>query len=133
MPARLGGDEFAIIVPVLSSAAIAGRLAETIIEALQSGIEGAEDDAPIATSIGIAIFPDDATDRQGLLSHADVALYRAKNEGRGTASTPGGTACLLGSSHHPRSIRFVLKASERVPCLRGRLLHLIDDSCNLIP
>src|SRR5581483_5826620 len=38
----------------------------------------------IATSIGIALSPDDAIDRQALMSHADVALYRAKQEGRGT-------------------------------------------------
>jgi diguanylate cyclase len=38
----------------------------------------------ISTSIGIALFPDDATDRQSLLTHADTALYRAKSEGRNT-------------------------------------------------
>jgi predicted signal transduction protein with EAL and GGDEF domain len=38
----------------------------------------------IATSIGIALCPDDATDRQTLLTHADTALYRAKTEGRNT-------------------------------------------------
>jgi predicted signal transduction protein with EAL and GGDEF domain len=38
----------------------------------------------IATSIGIALSPDDAVDRQSLLNHADVALYRAKSEGRNT-------------------------------------------------
>ena len=80
----MSGDEFAIIVSDLTGPNVAGRLAETIIEALHTGNEAAEGDAPIATSIGIAIFPDDATDRQGLLSNADVALYRAKNEGRGT-------------------------------------------------
>ena len=38
----------------------------------------------ISTSIGIALCPDDATDRHALLSHADTALYRAKTEGRNT-------------------------------------------------
>ena len=84
MMARLSGDEFAIIVPDLSSPTVAGRIAETILETLQTASENTETDAPIATSIGIAICPDDATDRHALLSHADTALYRAKNEGRGT-------------------------------------------------
>jgi diguanylate cyclase (GGDEF)-like protein/PAS domain S-box-containing protein len=82
--ARLSGDEFAIIVPGLSNPAASGRIAEDVLEALQTKSEPAEGLAPISTSIGIAIFPDDATDRQALLSHADTALYRAKNEGRGT-------------------------------------------------
>src|ERR1700726_5354006 len=43
-----------------------------------------EFEGPIAVSIGIAICPEDATDRHTLLSQADIALYRAKNEGRGT-------------------------------------------------
>ena len=84
MLARLGGDEFAIIVPGLSLPTTAGRIAETILEALQSAGENMEIDGPIAVSIGIAICPDDATDRHALLSQADIALYRAKNEGRGT-------------------------------------------------
>ncbi len=84
MLARLGGDEFAIIAPDLSLPTTAGRIAETILEALQSAGENMEIDGPIAVSIGIAICPDDATDRHALLSHADIALYRAKNEGRGT-------------------------------------------------
>ncbi len=83
MFARLGGDEFAIIAPGLSLPTTAGRIAETILEALQSAGENMEIDGPIAVSIGIAICPDDATDRHALLSHADIALYRAKNEGRG--------------------------------------------------
>jgi diguanylate cyclase (GGDEF)-like protein/PAS domain S-box-containing protein len=83
MLARLGGDEFAIIAPGLSLPTTAGRIAETILGALQSAGENIEIDGPIAVSIGIAICPDDATDRHALLSHADTALYRAKNEGRG--------------------------------------------------
>src|ERR1700730_226701 len=84
MLARLGGDEFAIVAPGLSLPTTAGRIAESILEALQSAGENMEIDGPIAVSIGIAICPDDATDRHALLSQADIALYRAKNEGRGT-------------------------------------------------
>jgi diguanylate cyclase (GGDEF)-like protein/PAS domain S-box-containing protein len=80
--ARLGGDEFAILMPGISGPAAAGRLAEAILETLRDVADAPE--IPIATSIGIALCPDDAADRQSLLGHADVALYRAKQEGRGT-------------------------------------------------
>ncbi|GLS64089.1 EAL domain-containing protein [Methylobacterium oxalidis] len=82
MMARLGGDEFAILMPC-DHAVAAGRLAERILEALRSG--NADAAGPIvATSVGIALYPDDATERAMLLSYADTALYRAKSEGRGT-------------------------------------------------
>jgi diguanylate cyclase len=82
MMARLGGDEFAVLMPC-GGPSEAGRLAERILEALRSG--RADAGGPqIATSIGVALYPDDAQDRAALLSYADTALYRAKSEGRGT-------------------------------------------------
>jgi diguanylate cyclase (GGDEF)-like protein/PAS domain S-box-containing protein len=84
MMARLGGDEFAIILPAISSPSSAGRVAENIMEALRAENTSSATAALVSSSIGIAICPNDATDRQGLLSHADTALYRAKVEGRGT-------------------------------------------------
>ncbi len=84
MLARLSGDEFAIALPGISNPSTAGRIAEAILEALQAPFDNADAGHPISTSVGIAICPDDARDRQSLLSHADTALYRAKNEGRGT-------------------------------------------------
>ena len=82
MMARLGGDEFAILMPNVANPAAASRLAETILEALRAPGDAGE--THIATSIGIALCPDDAKDRHSLLTHADTALYRAKNEGRNT-------------------------------------------------
>ncbi len=84
MLARLGGDEFAILMPEVAGPAAAGRLAEIIQETLRKAGAGEASENHIATSIGIALCPDDATDRQSLLSHADTALYRAKTEGRNT-------------------------------------------------
>ncbi|MGB9369402.1 MAG: EAL domain-containing protein [Xanthobacteraceae bacterium] len=84
MMARLGGDEFAVILPAISGPSVAGRVAENILEALQAENVTSASAALISSSIGIAIFPNDATDCQALLSHADTALYRAKMEGRGT-------------------------------------------------
>jgi diguanylate cyclase len=82
MMARLGGDEFAVLMPDVANPAAASRLAETILEALRASSDAAE--THIATSIGIALCPDDAADRHSLLTHADTALYRAKSEGRNT-------------------------------------------------
>jgi diguanylate cyclase (GGDEF)-like protein len=80
---RLGGDEFAILMPGIANPNAAGRLAESALETLR--VTG---DVPeisgISSSIGIALCPDDATDRHALLTHADTALYRAKSEGRNT-------------------------------------------------
>ncbi len=84
MLARLGGDEFAIILPGLNDPAAAGRIAESIIDAFRAKKEGADNSGLVSTSIGIAIYPDDALDRESLMNHADTALYRAKVEGRGT-------------------------------------------------
>jgi diguanylate cyclase (GGDEF)-like protein/PAS domain S-box-containing protein len=81
--ARLGGDEFAILMPGVRNPEAAGRFAETILEALRETSDTPETNS-ISTSIGIAICPDDATDRESLLSHADTALYRAKTDGRNT-------------------------------------------------
>jgi diguanylate cyclase (GGDEF)-like protein/PAS domain S-box-containing protein len=84
MMARLGGDEFAIIVPDLGDAAQAGELAEEILAALKRENETAQRAHLLSTSIGIAGYPADASDRTTLLNHADTALYRAKSDGRST-------------------------------------------------
>jgi diguanylate cyclase len=84
MMARLGGDEFAVILPGISGPSVAGRVAENILEALRIENENSAATTLISTSIGIALCPNDATDRQLLIGYADTALYRAKTEGRGT-------------------------------------------------
>jgi predicted signal transduction protein with EAL and GGDEF domain len=66
-------------MPDATGPAAAGRLSEAIIEAL--GGTGEPTEVPIATSIGIALCPADAMDRQSLLNHANVALQQAKSEG----------------------------------------------------
>lgn len=83
MMARLGGDEFAIVVPGIAHPAAASQIAEQILDALQEKDCDADVER-VTCSIGIALCPDDADDRQGLLTHADTALYRAKSEGRAT-------------------------------------------------
>jgi diguanylate cyclase (GGDEF)-like protein len=84
MMARFGGDEFAIILPGITSPSIAGRVADRVLAVLRAESNRANPATHISTSIGIAICPRDASDRQSLLNHADTALYCAKREGRGS-------------------------------------------------
>jgi diguanylate cyclase (GGDEF)-like protein/PAS domain S-box-containing protein len=80
--ARFGGDEFAVIAANVVVPADAAILAEKLIQALGTpfSIEGNEIYSGV--SIGIAAYGPEAPDAEALLSHADVALYRAKAEGR---------------------------------------------------
>jgi diguanylate cyclase (GGDEF)-like protein len=82
--ARLGGDEFAIIQTHLGERGHVVRLAERVIESLSTAAELQHDQVHTGTSIGITLYPDDATQVDELLRGADLALYRAKHEGRGT-------------------------------------------------
>jgi predicted signal transduction protein with EAL and GGDEF domain len=68
----------------LHDPATAGRIAESIIDEFRAESLDTVKGGTMSTSIGIAIYPDDALDRETLMSHADTALYRAKVEGRGT-------------------------------------------------
>jgi diguanylate cyclase (GGDEF)-like protein len=81
--ARLGGDEFAILVQALDGARGASALAERIVHSIAAPIMVEGHQILIGTSIGIAMAPDDGQDADTLLKHADMALYRAKAEGRG--------------------------------------------------
>jgi diguanylate cyclase (GGDEF)-like protein len=81
---RLGGDEFGIILSVLDSSEDAALIAGKILGhcARPYQIEGRE--LFVSASIGIALFPADATDAGMLVRNADTALYRAKELGRKT-------------------------------------------------
>lgn len=82
--ARLGGDEFAIIQRREGQPGAAGSLADRIIEALGSVMRVGDLSIHLGSSIGIALFPSNAIDADDLHKKADLALYRAKAEGRGT-------------------------------------------------
>jgi diguanylate cyclase (GGDEF)-like protein/PAS domain S-box-containing protein len=81
--AHLGGDEFAIIKFANDPAAEASELVKTINEAVSTPFALDEHHAVIATSIGIAVAPGDGGTADELLKNADLALYRAKSDGRG--------------------------------------------------
>jgi diguanylate cyclase (GGDEF)-like protein len=75
--ARYGGEEFAAVLPGCSSG-----LALQVAERLRSAIESAPTDVPVTASAGVATYPYDGVDADGLLSAADQALYASKRAGR---------------------------------------------------
>jgi diguanylate cyclase (GGDEF)-like protein len=80
--ARVGGDEFIVVLLGDARAAAAGQLAERLRAALVGEIELAGRQVRIGLSVGIARAPADGDDPTTLLANADIALYRAKAEGR---------------------------------------------------
>jgi len=81
--ARLGGDEFAIIQSFVEQPTGATSLAARIIDAIAAPYAIGDHQIDIGTSIGIAIAPGDGTTADDLLKNSDLALYRAKSDGRG--------------------------------------------------
>ncbi len=81
--ARLGGDEFAIL-QCNSGAAAAGALARQLVEIISEPIDIDGQEINSGVSVGIALAPDDGAAADHLMKCADLALYRAKAEGRGT-------------------------------------------------
>ncbi|WP_298090287.1 EAL domain-containing protein [uncultured Sphingomonas sp.] len=82
--ARLGGDEFAVLLPEDEEQGRARRFSDTLLTMLQEPIEVDGHAIVIAASIGIALAPCDADGADDLIKNADLALYRAKQDGRGT-------------------------------------------------
>ncbi len=80
--ARLGGDEFAVILTNLDDAEGASRVAETIITSIADPFGLDDHEVLTSTSIGITLYPSDATDAEQLLKNADLAMFRSKAEGR---------------------------------------------------
>ncbi|MBA1147934.1 EAL domain-containing protein [Ectothiorhodospiraceae bacterium WFHF3C12] len=80
---RLAGDEFAIVLGDIDAPEDIATVAEKLVHALASPyrIDGAE--VPCTASIGIAVFPSDTRELDRLQRYADMAMYRAKREGRG--------------------------------------------------
>ncbi|KRQ93427.1 EAL domain-containing protein [Bradyrhizobium valentinum] len=82
--ARMGGDEFVIVQAMIADPADATSLAQRVIDALSEPYDIDGQQAVIGVSIGISVGPGDGSNPDKLLRNADLALYRAKSDGRGT-------------------------------------------------
>jgi diguanylate cyclase (GGDEF)-like protein/PAS domain S-box-containing protein len=81
--ARLGGDEFTIIVQGGDQPEAAAIFANRLLEAMGPEFEIEGQRLRAALSVGIAVYPSDGINAATLLSNADAALYRSKEDGRG--------------------------------------------------
>jgi diguanylate cyclase (GGDEF)-like protein/PAS domain S-box-containing protein len=80
---RLGGDEFQVILPDLDDRGKLGELAEKVIQIISQPYPIDDKRAVIGTSVGVAIAPYDGLEKDELVRASDLALYAAKNGGRG--------------------------------------------------
>jgi len=79
---RLGGDEFIIALSDISDAHAPEQVARNILKEITHEISNENISFSMSCSIGISVYPDDASATDNLISHADVAMYRAKELGR---------------------------------------------------
>lgn len=81
--ARLGGDEFVVVAQGLRGLDDAEGLARKILEAFGPRFDIPDHELRLTPSIGVALYPLDESDAEGLLRHADAAMYQAKQSGPG--------------------------------------------------
>ncbi|WP_017445905.1 EAL domain-containing protein [Gayadomonas joobiniege] len=79
---RIGGDEFVLVLPNLCELTQAEQVANQIATSFQTPFVIYEQEYKLTVSIGISLYPDDANDEETLMRHADVAMFRAKEQGR---------------------------------------------------
>jgi diguanylate cyclase (GGDEF)-like protein len=80
--ARLGGDEFCVLLGEVGGPADAAAVAQKLLAALVDNFRIGERELYVTASIGIGCFPEDGADATALLMHADIAMYRAKDQGK---------------------------------------------------
>ncbi len=77
--ARVGGDEFIVLIPFTNTEVLDEKI-QSILSAVSETIRVLNVDIEMGASLGVAVFPNDDTDVEGLLKKADLAMYRAKED-----------------------------------------------------
>lgn len=81
--ARLGGDEFTVILEDITGRDDAVRVAERLLATVATPLDLDGQEVAVGASIGISLYPEDGADAATLVKNADVAMYRAKQDGKG--------------------------------------------------
>jgi diguanylate cyclase (GGDEF)-like protein len=80
--ARFGGDEFGLVISGLDSKEQLDAISRCILQALRAPFDLLGEQIYLSASIGWTLYPLDTSDAEGLLRHADMAMYAAKEEGK---------------------------------------------------
>lgn len=114
--ARLGGDEFAVVLPAVSDLQRAQRVSARMLRAIREPFQLNDLSIDVGASIGIALFPDHAEEKETLLRCADVAMYEAK-------TSPSSIALYNSDTDH-NSIRYLTLTGELRRAIEGKQLCL---------
>lgn len=111
---RMGGDEFVVVANMLPNAQVVNSIADRIRRALVVPLDLDGVTMFASPSIGISVYPEDGTDTEQLLKHADIALNHAKDRGRGNHQfyTPEMNARLRERFGLERALRQALERNE---------------------
>lgn len=80
--ARLGGDEFLVLLPEVKEAAVIEAVCTKLVNVVRRPIEISGHEFRVSASLGVTVAPADGLEAEGLMRNADIALYRAKEEGK---------------------------------------------------
>ncbi|MFZ5586688.1 MAG: PAS domain S-box protein [Thermodesulfobacteriota bacterium] len=131
--ARLGGDEFIMLLSAVGEPDAAGQVADRILESLSEPMQVGGQELYITASIGITLYPYDGGDPQTLVANADLAMYRAKSDGRNNYKlfTPAMNQVVVHRMEMERSLRQALAKGEfavyyqpKVELAGGRMVGL---------
>ncbi|MBV8593293.1 MAG: EAL domain-containing protein [Caulobacteraceae bacterium] len=123
--ARFGGDEFAIHLAGVATPAAAGRMAEKLKRVLRDPFQIHGQTIHVGSSFGVDVYGPHARDAKTLLAHADLALYRAKDDGR------GGWRLFNASMEREVHTRVNLAAELREAVASGQLFMLYQPQVDL--
>jgi diguanylate cyclase (GGDEF)-like protein/PAS domain S-box-containing protein len=112
--ARLGGDEFVLLLAEPPGGALSVRLIERLMQNLAQPIWVNGQALLLTSSIGIAVYPEDGDSAERLVEHADIAMYRAKQDGRNRFCfyTPSMNDAAIARLQMEGDLRHALEKSE---------------------
>lgn len=80
--ARFGGDDFTVLLESVENVEVVMGMAERLLQSLEHSFHVDGHELYVSASLGISIFPDDASSAQTMIRNADVAMFKAKDEGK---------------------------------------------------